>query len=132
MSTKASIKHDSDINITQEDQQKINKFARLNARWEDLKEEMKQKENDIKNLEDACEELMLLDDDENIPYLTGEVFIYQNKEATEESLEEAKQKKQEDINKLKENLGKLEETMNDLKLTLYAKFGGAINLEAES
>lgn len=31
---------DSDVHITYEDQQKINKFARLNAKMEDLKQEI--------------------------------------------------------------------------------------------
>lgn len=37
----------------------------------------------MKNLEDACDEIALLDDDEKIPYLVGEVFIYQNLESTQ-------------------------------------------------
>lgn len=35
---------DSDVHITFEDQQKINRFARLNAKFEDLKDEIKLKE----------------------------------------------------------------------------------------
>ena len=35
---------DPDIHITYDDQQKINKFARCNARHGDLKEELKLKE----------------------------------------------------------------------------------------
>lgn len=35
---------DSDVHITYEDQQKINKFARLNAKMDDFKDEMKFKE----------------------------------------------------------------------------------------
>ena len=37
------ILQDKDIKVTFEDQQKINKFARNNARLQDLKEEMKNK-----------------------------------------------------------------------------------------
>lgn len=34
-------------------------------------------QNELKNLEDAAEELVLLDDDAaEIPFLTGEVFVY--------------------------------------------------------
>lgn len=35
---------DSGVHITYEDQQKINKFARLNAKMDDIKDEMKLKE----------------------------------------------------------------------------------------
>lgn len=73
---------DSDVHISFEDQQKINKFARLNARVDDYKDELKVKQNDVKNLEEAVEELALTDDTEKIPYLVGEVFICQSLEDT--------------------------------------------------
>lgn len=73
---------DSDVHISYEDQQKINKFARLNAKVDDFKDELKVKRNDVKNLEDAVEELSLTDDSEKIPYLVGEVFICQSLEDT--------------------------------------------------
>lgn len=38
------ILQDSDVHITFEDQQKINKFARHNAKLEDFKDELKQKQ----------------------------------------------------------------------------------------
>ena len=49
-----------------EDQQKINQFARLNNRLEELKDDIKSKRNEIQTLSDAKEEieLLLLDDDE--------------------------------------------------------------------
>lgn len=73
---------DSDVHISFEDQQKINKFARLNAKVEDIKDELKVKQNDVKNLDEAVEELGLADDTEKIPYLVGEVFICQSLENT--------------------------------------------------
>ncbi len=47
-----------------EDQQKINKFARLNSRWEEIREETKTKRAEIQTLEDASTDLMMLEDDE--------------------------------------------------------------------
>lgn len=73
---------DSDVHISFEDQQKINKFARLNAKVDDFKDELKVKQNDMKNLEEAVEELSLADDADKIPYLIGEVFICQGLEDT--------------------------------------------------
>lgn len=73
----------------------------MNAKLEDLKEEIKSKEvknvlcliqnipelysfqNDFKSLEEACDEIALFDDEELIPYLVGEVFIYQDVEKTQ-------------------------------------------------
>ncbi|XP_015518228.1 probable prefoldin subunit 4 [Neodiprion pinetum] len=122
---------DSDVHITYEDQQKINKFARHNAKLEDYKDELKSKQNDIKNLEDACDELSLFDDDVKIPYLIGEVFVDQDFEKTQKSLEEAKAKKQAEIAELESKSSELKVVMSDLKAQLYAKFGTHINLEAE-
>lgn len=40
-------------------------------------------QNELKNLQDAFEELdMVLDDDEMFPFLMGEIFLYQNLEDT--------------------------------------------------
>lgn len=74
---------DSDVHISYEDQQKINKFARHNARLEDFKDELNIKINELKNLDEACEELILMSDDANVPFLVGEVFICRNLEETQ-------------------------------------------------
>ncbi|KAK2722541.1 hypothetical protein QYM36_002917 [Artemia franciscana] len=68
---------DTDVHILEEDQQKINKFARLNARFEELKDELKSMQNDLKNIEDASDDIMLLDEAAGpIPFMIGEAFIH--------------------------------------------------------
>ena len=47
-----------------DDQQKINKFARLNSRLEELKDDIKNKKNEIQTLEDATTDIMMMEDDE--------------------------------------------------------------------
>ena len=49
-----------------EDQQKINQFARLNNRLDELKDDIKAKNNEIQTLKDASDDLMMLDDDEKV------------------------------------------------------------------
>lgn len=39
--------------------------------------------NELKNLDEACEELILMSEDSNIPFLVGEVFICRNLEETQ-------------------------------------------------
>ena len=79
------------VNVTFEDQQKINKFARNTSRITELKEEIDVKKKQLQNLEDACEDIMLADDDcLMIPYQIGDVFISHSQEETQEMLEEAK------------------------------------------
>ncbi|XP_043248072.1 prefoldin subunit 4 [Colletes gigas] len=122
---------DSDVYITYDDQQKINKFARQNAKMEDLKEELKTKQNELKNLEDASDEIILLDDNAKIPYYVGEVFIYEDLQKTQSYLDEIKEKKKMEITNLVSRCADLKNIMSELKTQLYAKFGSRINLEAE-
>ncbi|EFA09930.1 probable prefoldin subunit 4 [Tribolium castaneum] len=129
--SKGTFQPDSDVHISYEDQQKINKFARLNAKLEDLKEEVKVKENDLKSLEEACDEIALFDEEEKIPYLVGEVFILQDTETTQQCLDDAKKKIDQDIKELKSQSDDVKSQMSDLKSHLYGKFGSHINLEAE-
>ncbi|CAF4908240.1 unnamed protein product [Pieris macdunnoughi] len=130
-SGKGTYQPDSDVHISFEDQQKINKFARLNAKADDIKDELKVKQNDIKNLEEAVEELALTDDSEKIPFLVGEVFICQSLEDTLKSLEDMKCKKQNEIGDLELRCEELKSQMSELKAHLYGKFGSHINLENE-
>ncbi|XP_003708466.1 prefoldin subunit 4 [Megachile rotundata] len=129
--TQAGFQPDSDVYVTYEDQQKINKFARQNAKMEDLKEELKIKQNELKNLEDAWDEIIFLDDTTKIPYYIGEVFIYEDVERTQNYLDELKEKKKTEISSLESKCADLKNIMSELKTQLYAKFGSRINLEAE-
>ncbi|NP_001186831.1 prefoldin subunit 4 isoform 3 [Mus musculus] len=117
-----------DVNVTFEDQQKINKFARNTSRITELKEEIEVK----KNLEDACDDIMLADDDcLMIPYQIGDVFISHSQEETQEMLEDAKKTLQEEIDALESRVASIQRVLADLKVQLYAKFGSNINLEAD-
>ncbi|KAM7446106.1 Prefoldin subunit 4 [Porites harrisoni] len=58
-----------DTNITFEDQQQINTFARKTARMQELQDEIDAKKKELQNLEDAGDELLMLEDDTApIPY----------------------------------------------------------------
>jgi len=122
---------DTDVHITYEDQQKINKFARQNAKLDDIKEELKSKQKQLQNLEDASEELILLDSDIYIPYQLGEVFVDQSLESTHNLLEESKSSLKVEIAALETQCDVIKGIMSDLKVQLYAKFGNNINLDAE-
>ncbi|XP_026718118.1 prefoldin subunit 4 [Athene cunicularia] len=122
-----------DVNVTFEDQQKINKFARNTSRITELKEEIEVKKKQLQNLEDACDDIMMLDDGDSlfIPYQIGDVFISHSQEETQEMLEEAKKSLQEEIEALESRVESIQRVLSDLKVQLYAKFGNNINLEAE-
>ncbi|XP_009991444.1 PREDICTED: prefoldin subunit 4 [Tauraco erythrolophus] len=122
-----------DVNVTFEDQQKINKFARNTSRITELKEEIEVKKKQLQNLEDACDDIMMLDDGDLIliPYQIGDVFISHSQEETQEMLEEAKKSLQKEIDALESRVESIQRVLSDLKVQLYAKFGNNINLEAE-
>ncbi|KAK3519000.1 hypothetical protein QTP70_016184 [Hemibagrus guttatus] len=121
-----------DVNVTFEDQQKINKFARSTNRVTELKEEIEAKKKSLQNLEDASDDLMMLEDDDLlIPYHIGDVFISHTQEETQEMLEAAKETLKEEIKFLESRVTSIQEVLGDLKVQLYAKFGNNINLEAD-
>ncbi|KAK3882209.1 hypothetical protein Pcinc_013382 [Petrolisthes cinctipes] len=127
-----SVAQDSDVHITYEDQQKINRFARCNARHGDTKEELKLKENDLQNLQDAEDEMMIaLDSDEKVPFMVGEVFIMKSQDESQEAINAQREALQEEISNLNGRASELQDTMTQLKGDLYAKFGNNINLEPE-
>lgn len=109
-----------DVHVTYEDQQRINNFATNMRRMTELKNELEAKkvspesprswslgsfqmftipvipefmspQKSLQNLQDASDDLMMLDDDAlMVPYQIGEVFISHTQEETQELLEAAK------------------------------------------
>jgi hypothetical protein len=68
---------DKEVHILLDDQQKINKFARLNSRLEELKEDIKNKKNEIQTLEDATTDIMMMEDDEEkVKSCASRMLIY--------------------------------------------------------
>ena len=59
----------------------------------------------------------------------GESFVHMSEETTQEVLEEAKAKLQEELTKLKTKAEEVDGVMTRLKAQLYTKFGENINLE---
>lgn len=96
---------------------------------QDLNDDLKVKQNELKTLEEACEEIELFDEDEQIPYLIGEVFISHNLPKTQELLATAKLEKNEEIKSIQDKCKELEAETATLKGFLYQRFGNNIYLE---
>lgn len=122
---------DQDVNVTYEDQQKINNFARYNMKSNDLKEELTEKEKELSNLNNASDEILMLDDDVPIPYQVGEVFVVGDKDEAEKVIEKEKENIEKVISGLKRKVGEYQDLMSKLKVDLYARFGTSINLESD-
>jgi len=68
---------DTDIEVAQEDQDKINRFARLYQRMEETNVMLAIRKKTSQDLGYACDEVMLLDADAGpVPVLNGEAFFF--------------------------------------------------------
>eukprot|EP00088_Acartia_fossae_P020523 TRINITY_DN220_c1_g1_i1.p1 TRINITY_DN220_c1_g1~~TRINITY_DN220_c1_g1_i1.p1 ORF type:complete len:134 (+),score=49.89 TRINITY_DN220_c1_g1_i1:28-429(+) len=126
---------DKDVHISLEDQQKINKFARHNQKMEELKDELKARQNEIQTLTDATGDVeefsITADEGEKIPFQIGEVFVMEAPDAVLELIEAKKAEVEGSVKDIEAKMEGVKGVMTDLKTHLYAKFGDAINLEAE-
>ncbi|DBA91984.1 hypothetical protein WJX79_000685 [Trebouxia sp. C0005] len=114
--------------VRQEDQQRINTFNKLNTRLHELQAGVKAKKSELEDLEDAGNELMLLDDDQ-VRFVVGESFYHAGTEETEEQLQEVTSGVEQEISTMNKELLEIQETMAALKKELYGRFGNSINLE---
>jgi chaperonin cofactor prefoldin len=82
-------------------------------------------------LTDALQELelLLLDEDERIPYRVGDSFYSLTTEEATERIESEKGNVEGEIGKMKEEIEIIKEQLNKLKVQLYGKFGNSINLD---
>ncbi|XP_064466705.1 prefoldin subunit 4-like [Ornithodoros turicata] len=124
---------EGDVKVTAEDQEMINKFARQNARLDDVTEELKQLEKDLRNFEDAADEILMAEDDVPIPYpfCLGEIFVSLDSEEAQQMIEQAKEHNKTRVAALQEDAQAIRAVMADLKSQLYGKFGSNINLEPD-
>ncbi|CAI4227542.1 unnamed protein product [Auanema sp. JU1783] len=123
----------ANVNVTAADQQQINKFARLHQNLTQLKEDLAGIANEIQNINDASDELLLLDSEDtaSIPYKIGNTFIHLSEDDLNAKLETVKTELESDSDKKKEKSSGIAEELDQLKKTLYAKFGDRINLETD-
>ena len=82
------------------------------------------------DLDDAESELILTDEEE-VRYLTGEVFIHTPKDDVDALLETMKEKTGEELNILVANREGVLKNIEELKQKLYGKFKDQINLEED-
>merc|ERR1712112_299729 len=126
-----TMKKESDVQVTYEDQKKINEFARTNSRLMDAKEELVAKEKQLQNLTDAEDELLMAEGDDLVPYMIGEVLVDMTPDDAQSQLNKAKDLVNEEIGSLKKKADGFKDTLSDLKTQLYAKFGTNINLDMD-
>ena len=121
--------NDDDVHIIYEDQSKINKFAINNTKLHEYQEDLVEKKKELTNLDEAIDELVILDSSDIVPFQYGEVFTHLTAEDANTELEKAKEALEKEIKSLENKVVSTKNILSELKTQLYAKFGNKINLE---
>lgn len=74
-------------------------------------------------------ELLILDDDEGVPYKIGDSFYTLTVDKATERMEEEKATAEKDIGSMEAEIENVRAELDKLKVKLYGKFGSSINLE---
>mmetsp|Transcript_13005 Transcript_13005/g.26382 ORF Transcript_13005/g.26382 Transcript_13005/m.26382 type:complete len:135 (-) Transcript_13005:193-597(-) len=119
---------ESKAEVTREDQDDINRFARLLAQRVEQDEAIESRQALLKLYEDAIDEMAFIDDEE-VLHNFGDSFVMLNKDEAEESLETKKSMLLNSVASCEEKLSQIRVEMATLKSKLYGKFGKSINLE---
>merc|ERR1712083_1071158 len=126
---KTQRKQSTEKKVLWKDQQRINKFGRLNNRLEELKVLIKAKTTEIENLQEAVEDIDNLLDDDACKIKIGEVYVEVSNEEAEEYAKECEVQAAKELSVYKAEVAEIQAEMVELKKHLYAKFGNTINLE---
>ena len=95
----------------------------------EYQDDLVEKKKALTNLNEAIDELVILDDEEIIPFQHGEVFTNLKVQDANAELDRAKQTLEQDIKDLEDKVDSTKKLLSELKTALYAKFGNKINLE---
>ncbi|KAI5453957.1 hypothetical protein NCC49_004952 [Naganishia albida] len=117
------------IEVTWEDQQRINTFSKYNARVGELQEELKERQQDKEYYDDLEMELELADEDDQVLYKQGDAFFHLKPKSALRTLKTDRRAIERDIKSLEKKVEECETGMKDLKVQLKAKFGNQINLD---
>ena len=119
----------NNVQVTLEDQKKINEFSKLILRKDSLELDLSKERQEKEYLDDVSMELELIDEDEKVQYKIGEVFVYLKQNKVLEQIEKDTEIIDEKISSLEDILSTIDSRLKELKTQLYAKFGDNINLE---
>lgn len=113
-----------------EDQEKINLFSRFNIESKELQGKIDRVKRSLEDLEDAGNEILLMDD-ERVPFVIGECFVRIPQEEAETRIDELSEVATKELEELQSRRAVVEAEMKGLKKSLYDRFGNSIHLEDE-
>jgi len=120
---------DDETQVSWTDQQKISTFSKLNNRNRVLEEKIEGLKQEKEALDDLELELELADEDEPVLYRVGEAFLHMTHAHALKRLQSDKSSVEASLDALNVRAEECVGEMKELKIALYAKFGGAINLD---
>ncbi|CAO3691526.1 unnamed protein product [Umbelopsis ramanniana] len=126
-----SERDEEEVEVSWEDQQKINSFSKLNTRTDDLEEQYEKLKQEKEYLDDLSMELELADEDEPVRYKIGDAFVHMPLDKALERITSDSEKAQADLDDLRSQMDDVHGQMEELKKALYSKFGKSINLEKD-
>jgi len=121
--------NDDTAEVTWEDQQRINSFSKLNTRLKTIEEQIAGLKQEKEALDDLAMELELADEDQPVLYKVGEAFLHLPHSRAMKRMEKDQEGLDGEMSTLGARAAECEKAMKELKVTLYAKFGRAINLD---
>ncbi|CAL9738514.1 prefoldin subunit 4 [Monosporozyma servazzii] len=119
----------NNIQVTLEDQKKINEFSKLILRKDSLEADLAKERQEKEYLDDVSLELELFDEEEKVQYKIGDIFVYLKQGKVLEHIERDTEIIDSKIDTLEEKQNEIDSKLKELKTQLYAKFGDNINLE---
>ncbi|KAK6997072.1 Prefoldin subunit 4 [Favolaschia claudopus] len=120
---------DDAAEVTLEDQNRISTFSKLNARIRNLEAKLQELRQEKEALDDLSTELELADEDDPVLYKVGETFLHMPLPRALKRLERDQNDLSAQLSSVSGTVEQYEKEMKELKVTLYAKFGSAINLD---
>ncbi|EIW83451.1 Prefoldin subunit 4 [Coniophora puteana RWD-64-598 SS2] len=121
--------NDDGVEVTWEDQQRINQFSKVNNRLRMIEEKVEELKQEKEALDDLSTELELTDEDQIVLYKIGEAFLHLRQPKALKRLEQDQDSLNKEFEKLSSSAEACEKEMKELKVVLYAKFGRSINLD---
>lgn len=117
------------MQVTWEDQQRINEFGRLNNAYRELRAEIGVRKTRMSDIENADMDLMNAFDAEFALVQVGEVFVGMDIDSATTRLAAVKAQVQEDTDKIVSQKKAVMARMEQLKKELYARLKDAVYLE---
>lgn len=117
------------VQVTYDDQLKINKFSKLIMRKDTLEAKLENQMQEQEYLDDVQLEIELVDDDELINYKIGESFVLLKQKKIIKLLDVDSENINNTIESLNDQISNIDSELKTLKNDLYIKFGNNINLE---